>query len=1085
MQRTSFLLPVWAARGAVAGFAFLSASGFAPLALAQEEPPAEEQAPAEETAPADAVEPEGEAAPTDETGAAEAADPAEAGTAAVAPVPTIPVDTAQEKVEGTKLDTIQVTGSRLKRTDYETSQPVLTLTREDIERTGLQDISEILRNITAAGNSSLSQQQARFALTLGETNLDLRNLGAQHTLLLVNGRRWITGLIPTAPSVSDYNTIPTSIIERVEVLKDGASAIYGSDAIGGVVNVITRKDYDGAAFQYNAGFFPEFQDGFAQQASISWGMVQDRTNVYVNASYTDQNLIPNENRDVSARPVTGLRADSIVTERGLFRMVVDGTSALAARYNCPNALAPGLVGDGTTAGDTAQTGINTVPAGVALCDLTLIPGAPGGNLDDYRQIQPAWREGTPGVTVLAEDYYNRFAEGTLKEPNERTAFYTQIGHKLLDHMELGIEALYNMRRSVQLGQNLYLGSGNLGNPGDGHLGYIPATHPFNPFGQDIGRDNSCTDPNNCTDLGPGSGSWAIRRGLGLNNWEFIDNVDTLRLGGVLKGDLDLFGDAVFWEAGYIFNRNKIEEISPLVRWDHAGIALDMAQCNATPDCVFLNPFQGPTSLTQGAVDYIVHDTYQRNNNQMNNAFVNVSGALPQFNWLPLPGPIAAAAGLEFRKDEFESNVDPVVAAGLTFLNQQSDTAGSTEAREGYVEFGVPVLKDVPFAHALDIDLAARHSNYPGIDEVTTGKAGLRWQPLDDLLLRATYSTGFRAPNVGELYLGPAASFDPLTDPCADPEADTTTQTNCTSDGVTTGGANSRIGQPYDLWQGNPNLKAEKSENLTFGLVYSPTWLPDLNFNLDFYDIFIEDYITVGLGQYFLDSCYTQETRNYCFNDDGTRRIHRDGAGGLVYIDTPYFNYSAVETSGIDGEIDYLVPLPEGFGRVKLGLDASYLKQFDITAPQPGAADQITGVVGTVSGQFAGYPRWKAGSVIEWQREQFKASWSTRMAYEMTEVCIDGRLPTLEQLGLCNNPDPDPNSDDDAPENDLPTVFYHHLQLGYALTDYNADLTFGVNNVLDQDPPISRSAISILWYNYDPNHYEAPGRFAYLRTTIKF
>jgi iron complex outermembrane recepter protein len=998
-------------------------------------------------------------------------------------VDVVPLPAAEEPAPAagsTKLDTIEVTGSRLRRTDYETAQPVLVLSREDIERTGLTDISEILRNISAAGNSSLSAQQARFAQTLGETNLDLRNLGAQHTLLLVNGKRWVTGLIPTQPSVSDYNTIPTAIIERIEVLKDGASAIYGSDAIGGVVNIITRKDFAGWGATYQAGQYIEQGDGFNQQASLSWGTASSERSIFVNFSFTDQDLVPNENRELTDRPDLSPSRDSIVTTRGLIRFVAAGTNPHVPRYGCPN-LAGGIVGGALgepTTGGPITTIVTQVPAGLHLCDLTLNLGADGGDLEDYHQINRA----TP------TDVYNRFAEGTLKEPSERTAFYTQMSQKLFAGIDLGVEALYNLRRSTQIGQNLYLGAGNLGNPGDGHLGYIPADHPMNPFGQDIGRDASCPDPNqNCTELGPNSGAWAIRRARGLNNWLFIDTVDTMRLGASLRGDFDLFGEGVFWDGGYVHSRNKIEEISPLVRYDRAGLALQEAECANTPGCVFLNPFSGAEGLTQEMVDYIVHDTYQRNKNQQDIAYLNVSTQFPQWNFLA--GPLAMAAGLEMRTEQYTSIIDPVVRRGLTFLNSGSNTEGETEAREAYLEFGIPLLRDVPGFQSLDLDIAGRASEYPGIADVTTGKAGLRWQPLDDLLLRGTYSHGFRAPNVGELYIGPSVSFDPLIDPCAN-NTDTTTQLNCLQDGAPGGGQGGNLQQPYDLWQGNPDLKPEKSKNITYGLVYSPNWLPDFNFSLDYYDIEIEDFITIGLGQYFLDSCYTQEQRAYC------EYIHRSGDGSLVYIDTPWFNHSSVRTKGVDGGMEYVLPLPEVLGRFKLSLDASYLQQYDIAAPQPGGRpDQVTGQVGTVGGQFAGYPRWKAGGVLGWSWNRVKASWSTRMAYHLVEQCNDPFLPTLRDLGVCNrviegkSDDPTtPDTDESTPdvvENKLPTIFYHHLQLGYELTQYNAELTFGVNNILDQDPPISRSLTAVYWYNYDPNHYDVPGRFGYFRVNFRF
>ena len=347
------------------------------------------------------------------------------------------------------------------------------------------------------------------------------------------------------------------------------------------------------------------------------------------------------------------------------------------------------------------------------------------------------------------------------------------------------------------------------------------------------------------------------------------------------------------------------------------------------------------------------------------------------------------------------------------------------------------------------------------------------------MLRATYSTGFRAPSIGELYLGESQSYDPLSDPCADPGADPTADANCLQDGTPGGGSGSNVATPYDLWQGNPDLEPERSRNLTYGLIFSPRWVTDLNFSVDFYNIVIDDFVVIGQGQFFLDSCYKTEQRNYC------DYIHRDATGTLTYIDTPYFNLAKVETAGVDFGIDYALPMAD-YGRLKLRLEASYLEKFESTAPRPGQEDEVTSEVGTVDGQFFGYPRWKAAGYLSWEVERFTASWTTRMAYHMTEPCGDlFPTPSLKDLGLCSNPDVVDADGNPAPENRLHTLFYHHVQLSYDFADYDAEIAIGVNNVFDQDPRVSRSLASLYWYNYDPNHYDAPGRFGYLRAGFRF
>jgi iron complex outermembrane recepter protein len=1064
----------------------------APWAAAQEDAstdPNATESTTTEPAPADA---------TPDTGAAGEA--ATESTEAAPEVPTIPVATAQEEAppsDATSLDTIEVTGSRLRRTDYETAQPIVVISREDIERSGLTDITEILRGLTVAGNNSLSPQQGRFALTLGEANIDLRNLGATHTLLLVNGRRWVTGLVPTQTSVSDFNTIPTAIIERIEVLKDGASAIYGSDAIAGVVNVITRKDYEGAGLGYHVGQYFEQGEGLNHQLALNWGQNSPGRNLFVNLNYTRQDEYSNQSHPLTAHPIVGPTRDSIVTPDGLFQFVA--RSDTAAQYGCPNlqsGIAAGAIGEPTTGGGpigmTAQ-----IPAGLVLCQLKLNVGADGGttpdNAQEFHQISRA----------EPDDVYNRFADGTLKEPNERTALFATFNQELTDWMSFNFETLYNRRESTSVGQNGGLSGGNL----DGFKGYLAGIHAEdNPFAHDIGIDSSCgADPTSpsCTGIGVGSGNWNIRQAdIESNNQEFRDTVDTYRFGGGLRGAFEMISMPFSWDAGYVYSRSKIEELLTSVNYEKAGAALGNTPC--TGDCVPLMLFMGRAGLTKAAVDFIRSTTYQRNGTTQDIAYGNISTELGDLGFLAAP--LAFGIGGEFRKDTYESDIDPIIKQGLIRLNTLENTAGAQYSREAYAELNIPLLKDLPLAQSVELSLAGRYSTFPRIDPVTTGKAGMRWQMFEDLLFRGAYSTGFRAPSVGELYLGESQSFDPLLDPCAN-ETNPTTAQNCTQDGAAGGGGGGNVITPYDLWSGNLDLKPESSTNITYGMIYSPRWLPDLNLAIDFYDITIEDYVVIGQGQFFLNGCYNTERPAGAAPKSGPfcEYITRNGSGDLLFVKTPYFNLNKVATSGIDAGLDYVLPLPAFLGRFKLNLDATYLKEYTFTSPQgPGEPDLIQGFVGQAGGQFAGYPRWKGGGFISWQMDRFKANWTTRMAYHMSEPCGDlFPAPSLADLGLCNKHTPaidddpttldDPNTDevendetrDEIWENESDTVFYHNVSLGYDLTEYNADVTFGINNVLDQDPQISRSLTSLYWYNYDPNHYEAPGRLGFLKINVKF
>ena len=354
MKLTKIGLLIGAARSAVASLAFVAsfslAFGFAPAVLAQEEAPAEVTeeavAPAEEAAPAEAV----ETIPVEST--------------EVAPPAAAPV-----AEDATKLDTIEVTGSRIKRSDYETAQPILVIKREDIERTGMVSIGDILQNLPQAG-AALSRAFNNGGN--GATEVDLRNLGSQRVLVLVNGRRWVGGVSQFNTSGVDLNTIPISVIDSIEILKDGASAVYGSDAIAGVVNIKTRRDYVGAEVR---GHFDATDqgDGVQQLLSFAGGTVAGKTSVFFDVSYVNQGELFSGSRKQSAVPLfgTGLTRGSGFSPfgRDLFVPTNDNANAINAAAGEPQA------GPNAPCYDISGlvTDLPPPPAGGALsiCDLSL------------------------------------------------------------------------------------------------------------------------------------------------------------------------------------------------------------------------------------------------------------------------------------------------------------------------------------------------------------------------------------------------------------------------------------------------------------------------------------------------------------------------------------------------------------------------------------------------------------------------------------------------------------------------------------------------------------------------------------------
>jgi iron complex outermembrane receptor protein len=1058
-------------------------------ALQAQDPPAED-APAAETAPADAA-PVGESAPAEGAAAAEAA-PAEGAAPAEAASIPVPGEAPAEEAAaapagegGTQLDTIEVTGSRIKRTDFETAQPVLVIRREDIDRTGLTSIGDLLQDLPNAG-AAINTAFNGF-VDVGGVEVDLRNLGSNRVLVLVNGHRWVNGLRSLGTSIVDLSTIPLSIIERIEVLKDGASAIYGSDAVAGVVNIITRKDYSGAEVRSYVAGYAEYGDGLTHAHNISAGSVMDKTQLFIDLSYTQQREVFNGDRELTQYPTfgTGVSRGSGNTPQGKFTFIPTPATQSALVAADPNAC-PGLVDSGEDLPIGGGVDVGAVP----LCIVMPNEGTAGTAITDFRRFN--------NVT----DPYNFAPENYLSTPYQQSSLFAQLGHQLTDSISFNSELFYNTRRSVQRAAHMPILLGDLAGVPPFSTVYIDKTNIYNIFAQNVGRPD---DPN--VPLGPGSGA-VQRRPLEYGPRLFTQVVDTMRAGFAFSGPLELnfgeFNRLLSWELGYSYGESREDEtLQGLFNEERVKKALgpNIDCVNSTDNCVPLNLFggqgvDGRGTITREMLDYISYTGVGNTRQLMRDTYLNVS--TEAFN-LPT-GPVGLALGIELRDEFYQQTPDPLVAAGISSNNNSQPTAGGYDSLEYYAELAIPVVRDLPFAQEIDLSLAGRSSDYAGFGSAETGKAGLRWKPIDDLLVRGTFSTAFRAPSVGELFLGDADSFPGLVDPCSsdiradDPERNT----NCGPTGDNVPATNVQvIAQLLEKFQGNQNLKPETAETFTAGFVYSPAQIPDLNLYVDYYSIKVDDYITVLGGQFILDACYDEAERSYC------HLVNRDpGTGVIEYVENPFLNISRLETSGIDFTADYLLPWGKDLGNFKLLFDSTCLTQFDFYNPTTTGGETIE--ESFLPGRHAGFgpfPRFKANGALDWKQGNWNASWAIRYIHHMKEPCnVDTDIfdPDLYQLGLCSDPKPpvevadDPGTPDtdeslastpDLSENELKATFYHNVQLGYAIPNWNTSLTFGVNNLFDQDPPPSYAFVQSP--SWDFTAYEAPGRFPYLRLQKNF
>ncbi len=695
---------------------------------------------------------------------------------------------SQEAEADAPIEKISVTGSRIKRTEIEGANPVTVMEAVDIEKFGITSIGDVLQAIPSAGSAINTNNNNGGN---GTTTIDIRGIGSGRTLVLVNGKRWAPGL----GGAVDLNNIPASIIDRIEVLKDGASAVYGSDAIAGVVNIITRTDFEGFHASAYQGQYLSYNDGNKEQYDVGFGFSGDRGSVYMNVSYVEEEQTLAGDREISAIPTFGTAPTfngSSAPPQGRFyyygydqagdRFVVNGQ------------------GDGN------------------------------GGVNDW--VEPDSR-------------FNYAPFNYLSTPQERTAIYTQGRYELTDNITATATAFYNNRKSAQAlaPTPLFIGTAF------GDSGFtIAANNPYNPTGLDIGTDVDGTDGTAIMFL-------VGRRMMEAGYRIFQQNVDQFQFNGGFEGILELGDSEFYWDAGYTYAdiaQNTITE--GLLNMDRVANAIgDVDACTSSSDgCVPLNLFGGATALYEGSItqemlDYITFTAQDAAGTSLESYHANITGDLFE---LPA-GYLAFAAGYEKRWQSGYDQPDALIAAGITSGNSRQPTAGSFSVEEAYLELAVPVLEGLPLVERLDLELATRYSDYSNFGDTTNSKIGVKWQVTEDLLLRGTWSEAFRAPTISELFQGQSDSFPPLTDPCNGGAAANPDLPGCA--GVPAGyqQPNSQIRITVG---GNPDLLAEEAESTTVGLVYSPEYIEGLSVTFDMFEIEVDNAVSSVGAQTILNAC---------------------------------------------------------------------------------------------------------------------------------------------------------------------------------------------------------------------------------------
>ncbi len=855
--------------------------------------------------------------------------------------------------EGASSADIIVTGSRIRRDPTDQNQPVVTVDQSAIAQTGLTAVADVLQRLpSAAGGLNTKVNNAGniggppdgTGVSSGSAEVDLRYLGAKRTLILVDGLRFVNGSAAGGiPASVDLNTIPVNMIERVEVLQSGASPLYGSDAIAGVVNIITKQGQKGLNASAQYGLF-RAGDGDTQNYEASYGIQSPAsgTSLVFGGYYTKQSSVRTRDRSISQFPTPG------------------ATSCAAG--GCSSAVPLGrydVLGQSLTLSNPI-IGRATV-------------------LADFRNYR--------GNAI---DGFNFAPFNYLLTPSERFGAFLNFKQELSDSINFRTKLVYNRRNSSTQAAFLPLFIGP--DAGNGNLLdriSVDATNPFNPFGVTL---SSGVNIDGTPSALPANYSTIRRRFVEGGQRNFSQNVDTMSLTATLDGSFDVGSHKWYWDVSGVYGVNDAHQLFT-GNLNAANLARALGPvANCTGPCVPFNIFGGSAiggqgSITQAMLDYVTFDERDRSRQRLADFTANLSGDL-----LDLPaGPVGFAIGYEHRDQKASYTPDPIIVAGLGADVPTSPARGGFDVDEFYGELRIPLLSGKPFFEKLELDGAVRHSNYSSFGSNTTFTASGLWKPTRDLLLRGGYAESLRAPSIGELFAGPSRTDQTIDDPCTSApggffQTNATVRANCIANGVPANGSyvDPVGGQLGVFSRGSTALNPETAKTITVGGVYSPAWARRSNFasalslEVNYYSIRLKNAI---------DSVPATLTLSRCaFNADpiSCAAITRSPNGAVAGISAQLLNLNAINTDGIDASFVYRSPTFGNDGTIGLNVNAAYLTKFDVKPPADLNAPTLK-YAGTERGSpDQAYPRFKANATIDFSMPAFGASFTGRYISKVDE-----------------------------------------------------------------------------------------------------
>ncbi|TCD06229.1 TonB-dependent receptor [Erythrobacteraceae bacterium CFH 75059] len=1019
---------------------------------------------------------------------------------------------------GTTGEQIIVTGSRIARPNLESTTPIASVTAQDLTERGTPNIGDALAELPALGSAFTQANSTRFIGTAGINTLDLRDLGSARTLVLVNGRRHVTSQ-PGTYDV-DTNTIPSDLLERVDLVTGGNSAVYGSDAIAGVVNFILRRDFDGVRVRGQAGLSDE-GDAAGYFASITAGrnLFDNRLNVAFSAEWDRQDQLLSRQRDSFTGALSGFPNFTTTEPTTTYNPLTRTTTPVPNRNNngipnttlvrglrfaqlnengmlqtvCPyltnaqyDALSPAARARHEQRLQLSCASVTRDPQG------RLVPNSftpTGGGVNHFWSFDPTGQflvRSVPtgdlrpqGGGVIGGLGSTGLEEAQLRPELERYAFNVLLNADLGTAFRPFLEAKYVRIDAVQQSTQPTFSTGLLRST-------FRLDNPFlTPQARQQIIEINGLDPAAPAVVNGTQTFQSFRFNYDLGTRSEDHRRELWRIVGGVAGDLSTTGNLryevalnygrseTYYDTGGNINIARYNNATDAARDANGNIVcrINLNPATADPACAPLNPF-GYGNASQAARDYVLAVSSREQWAEQLNATAFISGDSSGFFNLP-GGPAGFALGVEYRREDAFSAYDDFTVSGQSFLNAIGafDPPAQT-IREAFAELRVPILAAVPFFNELTVEGAVRVSDYNTQDDLVWAyNAGVIWSPFQDLRIRAAYGRAVRAPNIGNLYSTQSETFlNGLVDPCNQTviNENPNRARNCAAAGIPTtivvGGetrpwTNVAASGISGFNQGNPNLSPEKSDSITVGFVYQPSFLSGFSFSADYYDIKVSEVISgldpqaiinrcyddpVGLDNPFCAAVFRRRTNDpltdFTFQGQQNRTFP-----GVPQIDIPRigpsfinqpFNFAELRARGIDFEVAYVGALSDTIRLNSRLLVTHNLERENFTfITDPERSTRLNGVLGI--------PEWAASlfSTLDFGEVDF--SYNARFVSRMTV----GAWET--QFSHQGRP---PENPDAFPFTHYPDILYHNIRFGFEPEGTRFRFYAGVDNVLDQLPP---------------------------------